>query len=140
MPDTNVFTKEAYLSLAMRVMNSAIAASKEHCTSKSINPINMERSVLVSTYSNGAVSKMSTPDQIKSLLGQVLNLGDRANGLSMETPLLGGLPELDSLAVATVIAGIEDQFGIFIEDDEINGETFQTVGTLSEFVDHKLVE
>lgn len=83
---------------------------------------------------------MTTIDEVKSLLAEILQLGDRQYMLNQSTALLGSLPELDSMAVATVIAGIEDRFNIFVEDDEISAEVFQTVGTLTEFVDRKLTE
>jgi acyl carrier protein len=83
---------------------------------------------------------MTTTDQVISILGEVLQLGDRTAALGQQTPLLGSLPELDSMAVATVIAGVEDRFGIYIEDDELSASIFNTVGTLAEFVDAKLAE
>lgn len=83
---------------------------------------------------------MATLDQVRALLGEVLQLGARVAQLDASTPLLGALPELDSMAVATVIAAIEDRFDVFVEDDEVSAETFRTVGSLSEFVDHKLAE
>ena len=81
---------------------------------------------------------MDTLGEIKSILGEVLQLGTRAVDLCADTPLLGSLPELDSMAVATVIAGVEDRFGIFVEDDEISAETFETLGSLVAFVETKL--
>jgi acyl carrier protein len=81
---------------------------------------------------------MASLEQVRSLLGEVLQLGERKNQLQPSTPLLGSLPELDSMAVATVIAGMEERFGIMIEDDEIDAEVFRTVGTLTDFVDRKL--
>ena len=81
---------------------------------------------------------MTTLDQVRSLLGDVLQLGERQGDLMPTTPLLGSLPELDSMAVATVIAGVEERFGVFVEDDEIDAEVFRTVGTLTDFVEHKL--
>ncbi len=83
---------------------------------------------------------MTTIDEVKSLLAEILQLGERRDMLDESTALLGSLPELDSMAVATVIAGIEDRFDIFVEDDEISAEVFQTVGTLTEFGDRKLTE
>ena len=83
---------------------------------------------------------MATLDQVRMLLGEVLQLGARVEQLDASTPLLGALPELDSMAVATVIAGIEDRFDIVVEDDEVSAETFRSVGSLSEYVDHKLAE
>jgi len=81
---------------------------------------------------------MDTTDHVKAILGEVLQLGERVNALNSQTALLGSLPELDSMAVATVIAGIEDRFGVFVEDDELSAETFATVGTLVTFVELKL--
>lgn len=83
---------------------------------------------------------MATLDHVKSLLGEVLQLGPRTEALDASTLLLGSLPELDSMAVATVIAGIEDRFGVVVDDDELSAETFRSVGSLTEFVDRKLAK
>lgn len=76
--------------------------------------------------------------RIKHILRDTLNLGDRAAKLAAESPLLGGLPEFDSMAVVTVVTMIEDEFGIMVEDDELSAEVFATVGSLSEFVASKM--
>lgn len=81
---------------------------------------------------------MATIDNIRNILKDVLQLGQRADGLQETTGLFGSLPEFDSVAVVSVLTAIEDRFGIFIEDDEISAETFETVGNLSNFVDQKL--
>lgn len=83
---------------------------------------------------------MTTIDEVKSLLAEILQLGERRDMLDESTALLGSLPELDSMAVATVVAGIEDRFDVYVEDDEISAEVFRTVGTLTEFVDRKLTQ
>jgi acyl carrier protein len=44
------------------------------------------------------------------------------------------LPELDSMAVATLLTTIEERFGFAVQDDEISGETFATVGSLTAFI------
>jgi acyl carrier protein len=44
------------------------------------------------------------------------------------------------MAVATVIAGLEDRFDILIEDEDISVEVFETVGSLCALVDEKLHE
>ena len=75
--------------------------------------------------------------QVRDLLRDVLSLGARADRLRADSPLLGDVPELDSMAVASVIAAIEDRFGISVGDDEISGATFATFGTLVEFVARK---
>lgn len=83
---------------------------------------------------------MTTLDHVRALLGETLQLGDRAAALDCDTPLLGSLPEFDSMAVATVIAGLEDRFDIVIEDEDLSVEVFRTVGTLVDLVDGKLRE
>lgn len=72
--------------------------------------------------------------QVLSLLDDVLNLEGRAMHFDTDTPLLGGVPELDSMAVLAVIQEIEVRFGIEIPDDEIDGSSFATVGTVVDFV------
>jgi acyl carrier protein len=79
-------------------------------------------------------------EEVKHILGNVLQLGDRMVYLNAETPLLGNLPELDSMAVVTVITALEDHYGFQIDDDEITAETFATLGSLAEFIDQKLAQ
>jgi acyl carrier protein len=77
---------------------------------------------------------MAVEDQIRGVLRDILSLGDRADRLSPDSPLLGALPELDSMAVVNVIAALEDRFGFTVDDDEISGDTIATLGSLAEFV------
>ena len=78
--------------------------------------------------------------QVRSILRDTLQLGDRAARIQSGTALLGALPELDSMAVVTVITALEDQFGFVIEDDEISAETFATFGSLVHFVQSKVAQ
>lgn len=75
---------------------------------------------------------------VLAVLDDVLSLKGRARNFRDETALLGSLPELDSMAVASVLASLEERFGFAIDDDEIDGSTFETVGRLVAFVDGKL--
>ena len=72
--------------------------------------------------------------EILQLLDEVLGLQGRALHFRPDTPLLGAVPELDSMAVVGVIAALEERYGLFIADDEIDGTTFATVGNLVETV------
>jgi len=74
---------------------------------------------------------------VRDILRDVLSLGARADRLQSDSPLLGAVPELDSMAVASVIAALEDRFGITVDDDEISGATFATFGSLVGFVESK---
>jgi acyl carrier protein len=79
---------------------------------------------------------MSHLEQVKSILSSTLGLG--ALHLDADTALLGNLPELDSMAVISLITAIEQHFGIDVDDDEISARHFTTVGSLASFVALKL--
>jgi acyl carrier protein len=76
-------------------------------------------------------------DDVKRLIGEILQLGERATAFKPDTALLGSIPEFDSMAVVTLINALEEQFGIQIADDEISAETFETVGKIYAFVREK---
>ena len=81
---------------------------------------------------------MNTEREILAVLDGVLSLKGRSASFKRDTHLLGAIPELDSMAVVTLITTIEERFGIVIDDDDIDGDTFSTVGSLSDFVSAKL--
>ena len=81
---------------------------------------------------------LNTEKEILSLLDEILCLNGRSSDFSRNTPLLGAIPELDSMAVVALITGMEERFGFAVDDDEIEGGTFATVGSLVEFVDGKM--
>jgi acyl carrier protein len=76
-------------------------------------------------------------DDVKLLLADVLGLPDGGAALGPDSALLGSLPELDSMAVVSLIGALEEQFGIKVDDDEISGATFETLGSLAAFVERK---
>ncbi|MFC3460116.1 MULTISPECIES: acyl carrier protein [Massilia] len=73
-------------------------------------------------------------EEVKTLLIDVLNLGPAGQALDADSPLLGSLPELDSMAVVTLIGALDEHFGIAIDDDDISASTFATLGSLARFV------
>jgi acyl carrier protein len=73
-------------------------------------------------------------EEVKNLLIDVLNLGPAGQSLDAGSPLLGSLPELDSMAVVTLIGALEEHFGITVDDDDISASTFATLGSLAAFV------
>jgi acyl carrier protein len=81
---------------------------------------------------------MQTLQDVLQMLDDVLALKGRAMNFNAETPLLGALPELDSMAVVALVTGMEERFGIAVSDDEISGDTFATVGSLTQYVEGKL--
>lgn len=89
-----------------------------------------------------AASSTSAGDPVdnglRALLDEVLNLGGRAAAFTADTALLGALPELDSMAVVKLITAIQERFAIEIEDDELDGSVFASLGALAAFVRGKL--
>lgn len=81
---------------------------------------------------------MDTLTEVLRMLDDVLGLEGRALKFNANTQLLGALPELDSMAVVTLINTMEERFGISVDDSEISGDTFASVGSLSGFVAAKL--
>jgi acyl carrier protein len=77
-------------------------------------------------------------DQVRDVLRAALQLGNRADRLTAASGLLGSIPEFDSMAVVTVLTMLEEEFGITVDDDEISAEVFQTLGTLTAFVERKV--
>jgi acyl carrier protein len=75
--------------------------------------------------------------EVLAIVDDVLSLRGRTATFHSETPLLGALPELDSMAVASLLGALEERFGFSIDDDEIDGTVFATVGSLVAFVDRK---
>lgn len=81
---------------------------------------------------------MDIAQQVHRILDQVLGLGGRSARFGPDTPLLGAIPELDSMAVVSLITALEDQLGIAVDDDEIDAATFATIGSLVDLVANKL--
>lgn len=83
---------------------------------------------------------MDTTDQkLRAILSDVLGLKPgQADSFTAETGLFGDLPELDSMAVAGLLTEMEDRLDIVIDEDEIDGELFESYGSLLAFARSKL--
>lgn len=81
---------------------------------------------------------LTIEDQLRAILRDVLGLSElRAAAIDADTPLFGAMPELDSMAVAGLLAEIEDRLQIIIEDDEMGGDMLESFGQLTTFVRSK---
>jgi len=81
---------------------------------------------------------LNISQEVLRVVDEVLSLNGRTATFTRDTPLLGTIPELDSMAVVTLITTLEEQFGLVVDDDDIDGSTFATVGSLTDFVSSKL--
>jgi acyl carrier protein len=76
-----------------------------------------------------------TFDRVKVVLVKSLGLQDRSHTLDASTELFGSMPELDSMAVVTLAVNLEREFDFEIDDEDFTGDVFETIGTLTEFVE-----
>jgi acyl carrier protein len=77
-------------------------------------------------------------EAVRQILRSALQLSDASSPLAADSALLGAIPELDSMAVVTILTLIEERFGIEIADDDISADAFATVGSLTRFVEARV--
>lgn len=76
---------------------------------------------------------------LRQSLAETLGIdAKRVAAFDKDTLLFGALPELDSMAVATLLTDLEDRLGIVIDDDDLDAEAFESFGSLLAFLDQKL--
>ncbi len=78
--------------------------------------------------------------EIKKIIKHTLILSDQYDAMTVDTYLLGNIPELDSVSIVSIILALEKEFSISIHDDEISAATFKTLGTLVQFIQKKITE
>lgn len=98
----------------------------------------MEHCLFLSSMYDFQEVCMVTLNEVKDIVGDVLQLGDRIDNFNESTPLLGSVPEFDSMAVVMVLTAIEENFGVSVDDDEISADVFETIGALLQFVNSKV--
>lgn len=77
-------------------------------------------------------------EDVKAIVVETLGVEARADALDANTPLLGSLPELDSMAVLELVLELEQRFGIVIDGEDVTAEVFETLASLTAFVADKL--
>lgn len=76
---------------------------------------------------------------IRSILSDLLGLSPmQVMEMDSDTELFGSIPELDSMAVAGLLTEMEDRLDIIIDDEDVDGELFETFGNLVEFAKAKV--
>ena len=74
-------------------------------------------------------------DAVKAVVVETLEVEDRAATIDASTPLLDSLPELDSMAVLELVIELEQRFGITIEPEDVTGDAFETLASLTALVE-----
>ncbi|QBG36526.1 acyl carrier protein [Litorilituus sediminis] len=80
-------------------------------------------------------------EQITQQLTQALNQIIPSYGQDFWTPdteLVGAIAEFDSMAIVTLIGEMEELFDIEFDDEDITGEHFASVASLTQLVQARL--
>lgn len=80
---------------------------------------------------------MAVFNDVTEILSRVLQLAENTY-LDCDSALMGAMPEFDSMAVVSILTALEEYYDFVVDDDEINADVFESVGTLVEFVEQKL--
>ena len=83
---------------------------------------------------------MPTIEQVLAVLAKSVPVPEDMEAMGEQAPLLGAIPELDSLAITNVIMDLEKTFGIGFEADELDAQVFSTVGTLRNLILLKMAD
>jgi acyl carrier protein len=76
-------------------------------------------------------------EKVSSVLQDALQIDAYRLALDRHTALIGNLPELDSMAVVTVITALESHFDILVNDDDDLAAAFETFGSLVNYIEEK---
>lgn len=85
-------------------------------------------------------SRSEIDTTLRAILRDVLSLEEsQVEEFDGDSGLFGHLPELDSMAVATLLTEMEDRLGILIDDEDLEAEMLETYGGLLTFAEAKVV-
>jgi acyl carrier protein len=73
---------------------------------------------------------------IKKVIINSVGFGVPIDSLTEDFPLVGNI--LDSMAITNLILALEEHFDFFFDDDELSAEVFETVGSLTDFINQKV--
>lgn len=84
-----------------------------------------------------AVSESELKDRLKRLLVERLKLEMDPEEIGDQDPLFGEGLGLDSIDALELVLGLEQEFGVKIEDEEVGGEALASIDALAAFVRQK---
>lgn len=73
-------------------------------------------------------------ERVKRMIAENLELGVNAANIKADTPLLEGGLNLDSVAVLELISLLEEEFGVYVKDEDVSLELLGSVGSLARYV------
>lgn len=75
---------------------------------------------------------------VAGVVNDVLALPAPGVAARADEPLIGHVPELDSMGIVTVAMSLEELFGIAFDDEDFTAENFVTLGALTQLVQSKV--
>ena len=81
---------------------------------------------------------MDIQSEVITILQSTLGVPEGSISPHPDTPVLGAIPEMDSMSVVSILTSLEEQYGVVVDDDEIDADVFATVGSLTRFLEAKL--
>lgn len=76
------------------------------------------------------------PAQLKSMIVERLFLNVAPDDIGDDENLMDEY-NIDSVNLFEIIVGLEDEFGLTLEEEDFNVETFSTVANIAAFVEEK---
>ena len=83
------------------------------------------------------MSEVKTADRIKGLIIEKVLVGVNPDEIKNDSELVSELG-LDSIQIIGLIGGLEEEFDIVLEDDDLDFELFSSIDSLAKLVDAKL--
>jgi len=74
--------------------------------------------------------------KIKKMIVERLFLNVRADEITDDAPLMETY-DIDSVALFELVVGLEDEFGVIMEDADFQIDTFKNVNSIAAFVQDK---
>jgi acyl carrier protein len=81
-----------------------------------------------------AATEAQLKDNIKRLIVERLKLEIEPSEIGDSDPLFGEGLGLDSIDALELVLGLEQEFGVKIEDEEVGAEALSSVDTLADFI------
>ena len=86
---------------------------------------------------NGALAPDPIRKRIKEILVERLKLDRAPESIGDEEPLFGEGLGLDSIDALELVLGVEQEFGVRVEDEAVGSRAFASVTALADFVREK---
>ena len=83
------------------------------------------------------MNKSDLTPRVKELIVRRLKLEIDPSSIQDDAPLFGEGLGLDSIDALELVLGIEQEFGIKVEDEEVGVKAFASVNALADFIEQK---